>query len=147
MGLRPVIPVAQRQLYVAGEQAGDCWKCCLASILELPYEDVPHFIEVAGDEWWNATLEWMRPRGFTIARFGLWGQSEPKLIFGSRKIGYHFSSPGHWIGGVTSPRVDADGNNIGHVVVMSGSAVVFDPHPERDKGHGGFDEAFLLVAA
>lgn len=145
-----MIPVEQRQLYVAGEQAGDCWKCCLASILELPYEDVPHFIEVAernGSSWWNETLEWLRPRGFTIVRFGLWGESQPFLLFGSRQIRYHFSAPGHWIGGVVSRRTDADSEPIGHVVVMQGSEIAWDPHPDRDQGHGGFDEAFLLVSA
>lgn len=149
--LRSVIPVEQRLLYVAGEQAGDCWKCCIASILELDYDDVPHFAQDAehgdSESWWNATQEWLRPRGLVLARFGLWGDERPFLMFGSDRLRWHWSVPGHWLAGVTSRRTRPNGEHIGHVVVMNGSEVAWDPHPLRDEGHLGFEEAFLLVAA
>ena len=146
-----MIPVEQRKLYVAGEQTGDCWKCCLASILELDYDDVPHFVEQEergeADSWWNATQQWLRPRGFVLAQFGLWGDEHPFLMFGSEQIRFHFTAPGHWLAGVTSPRTTPEGEHISHVVVMSGSEVAWDPHPLREQGHLGFTQAFLLVAA
>lgn len=144
-----MIPVEQRKLYVPGEQTGDCWKCCIASILELPYEDVPHFVEEAERDfssYWNATQEWLRARGFVLATFWLRGLDKPLLNIHDREdIDYHFSAPGHWIGAVVSPRKTPEGENISHVVVMNGSEIAFDPHPARDDGHLGFTEAFLLV--
>jgi hypothetical protein len=154
-----VIPVEQRQLFVPDESTGDCWKCCIASVLELPYEDVPHFAEMeeAGtvQSYWNTTQEFLRPRGFLLAHFGLWGDERPYLTWGGQKpavapdgrdIHYAFSVPGHWIAGVVSPRTDENGENIGHVVVMNGSEITWDPHPHRDEGHLGFTDAYLLVA-
>lgn len=145
-----MIPIEQRQLYIAEKQSGDCWKCCLASILELSYEDVPHFVEEGEREytsWWNATQAWLREQGYVIATFCLRGKDRPLLSINDREdIDYHFSAPGHWMAGVTSPRMTPEGENISHVVVMNGSSVVWDPHPLRDQGHLGFTEAFLLVA-
>lgn len=144
-----MIPVEQRQLYAVGQAPGDCWKCCIASILELDYDDVPHFVQLEDDgdvdSWWNATQAFLRLRGCVLARFGLWGGEAPMLLFGSKQIRYHFSAPGHWIAGVVSPRMTPEGENLSHAVVMSGSQVAWDPHPYRDEGHLGFTEAYLLV--
>lgn len=82
-----MIPVMQRIVASGwnspGEVPGDCVKCCVASILELPYEDVPHF--VAGEvinpnvcedgtphpdgplkmDWYSGLRYWMKQRGYT----------------------------------------------------------------------------------
>jgi hypothetical protein len=147
-----MIAVPQRQLFdEESGQAGDCWKCCIASILELDYDEVPHFVQLEQDgqveSYWNATIDWLRRRRLAVARFGLWGTEKPFLLFGSQKIAYHFNAPGHWIASVTSLRIDREGNNIEHVVVMNGSSVIWDPHPLREQGHLGFREAHLLVHA
>lgn len=41
-----MIPVQQRIIGsgTSSKPPGDCVKCCVASILELPYEAVPHFV-------------------------------------------------------------------------------------------------------
>jgi hypothetical protein len=86
-----VIPVVQR-ICASGwgvgadgvrQVPGDCVKACIASILELPYEDVPHF--VAGEvinpnlavdgtphpngpfvmDWYSGLRHWMAQRGYT----------------------------------------------------------------------------------
>lgn len=149
-----MIEVEQRQLYNPDpelKQRGDCWKCCIASILELDYDDVPHFVQLEEDgeipSFWNATQTFLRDRGLVLAYFGLWGAEQPYLMFGNEKIKYHFTAPGHWIAGVVSPRVDADGANISHAVVMCGGDVAWDPHPRRDQGHLGYTDAYLLVKA
>lgn len=145
-----MIPVEQRQPYAPNQAVGDCWKCCIASILELDYDDVPHFTQLeeegTTDSWWNLTQGFLRLRGCVLARFGLWGAETPMLIFGSKKIRYHFSVPGHWIASVVSPRMTPEGENLSHAVVMNGSTIAWDPHPSRDEGHLGFTEAYLLVA-
>jgi hypothetical protein len=79
-------PVPQRIVASGydGGLPGDCVKCCVASILELPYEDVPHF--VAGEvinpnlcedgtphpdgpfkmDWYGGLRLWMKERGYTV---------------------------------------------------------------------------------
>src|SRR5438270_13938396 len=116
-------PIEQREPYDAEQGlTGDCWKCCLASILELPYEAVPHFVQLQEDgeieSYWNASLAFLRERGLTLTRFGLWGKENPYLLHGSKRIRYFFSAPGHWIASVHSPRYDGE-----HVVVMRGSSI------------------------
>lgn len=66
-----MIPVPQR-IFASGGDAlpGDCVKCCIASILELRYEDVPHFVagEVLGDD--GAPLRWLEGVNAWLARRG-----------------------------------------------------------------------------
>lgn len=82
-----MIPVQQRIVasgMAEGAVPGDCVKCCIASILDLPYEDVPHF--VAGEvvnpnlcedgtphpdgpfkmDWYSGLRYWMKQRGYTV---------------------------------------------------------------------------------
>lgn len=68
-----MIPVMQRIVASGwdGDVPGDCVKCCIASILERAYEDVPHF--VAGEvkhedgtrmDWHGGLRHWMKTQGF-----------------------------------------------------------------------------------
>lgn len=34
---------------------GDCWRACIASMLELPAEEVPHFVNDNPRDWWTDT--------------------------------------------------------------------------------------------
>lgn len=91
--------------YEAGEDVtpGDCWRACLASLLEVPRDDVPHFIdlypvpdldaardphermemaqeirlaEMHGPRWWRESVAWVQEQrpGWTIAA---WDRTEP----------------------------------------------------------------------
>ncbi len=42
---------------------GDCFRACVASILELPIADVPHFC-VAPPDWWERFGQWLMERGY-----------------------------------------------------------------------------------
>lgn len=65
--------------YEAGEDVvpGDCWRACLASLLEVPLAEVPHFIhlypaaDVQGElpDWWAASISWVEEQrpGWTLA--------------------------------------------------------------------------------
>jgi hypothetical protein len=136
-----VTPVEQRILYDPANPTvrGDCWKCCIASILDLGYDDVPHFVqewENGGDHWWDAAGTWLKPRGFGLAWLPLEGDTWPRLYRGPL-----FEHAGHWIAKVTSAR----GNS--HAVVMHGYNLAWDPHPDRGLAHQSFLGAHLLVAA
>ena len=42
---------------------GDCYKCSIASILDLEYDDVPHFIEM-GEDWLVEAQKFFREHGY-----------------------------------------------------------------------------------
>lgn len=81
--------------YEAGEDVvpGDCWRACLASLLEVPLAEVPHFIHLypleqedpegghpEGPRWWRESVAWaeqQRP-GWTLAA---WDRPEPWTPF------------------------------------------------------------------
>jgi hypothetical protein len=50
------------------EEQGDCWRASLASVLNLPVEEVPHFVEVVKhdpnpEELYRETRRWLLERG------------------------------------------------------------------------------------
>jgi hypothetical protein len=152
-----VIPVEQRDPYdEAAGRVGDCWRCCVASVLELPYEEVPNAFQMEQDgevpSGWNVMNGFLRARGWTMWRLGIWGEQgeSPRLRWGGQKIDYHptIPEPAYWIASVVSPRIiEADGERGLHTVVMQGDRVAWDPHPERELGHLGFVEAEFLLPA
>ena len=100
---------------------------CLATILELPYEDVPTARadeHVAG---WR-TMRWLGGRGL-----GLVPISSPKK----------FSWAGPWIGMVRPPQGGAR-----RAVVCYGvpSGVVWDPAPPADGSVGALEEGYAVAA-
>ncbi len=101
-------------------QYGDCQRAVLASLLDLPISEVPHFNAVAKDDpftFWAAVQAFCKVRGYAYltipARAGA-------SFYGLDEDVYHeISGP--------SPR----GNGVFHSVVGKGGQIVFDPHPSR----------------
>lgn len=114
-------PVDQEFIH-APEQGliGDCQRAVIASLLELPITEVPHFLkESDGDttNYWERLQAFCRSRGFVY------------LVIPARSGGGFFGDDGevfHEISG-PSPR----GNGITHAVVGCNGEIVFDPHPSR----------------
>lgn len=132
-----MIPVEQREFFdAASESRGDCLKCCLASLLELHYDSVPHFASM-GDMWWIEMTNWLAERGWRLHNAYWTVEPDDRATL----TGY---TEGYWLATVKSLRQRPDGSHINHMVVMHGSEVVWDPHPARADGHLGFiDGAFL----
>lgn len=82
--------LAATRAWAAGDETatpGDCWRACLASLLEVPIAEVPHFValhpdtndeltETLGPPWWRESVAWigvMRP-GWGLAA---WDVPEP----------------------------------------------------------------------
>lgn len=158
-----MIPVEQRLQFSAetGER-GDCLKCCLASMLDLDYDDVPHFAAM-GDAWMTELWNWLSERNMKLLTVwtGAPGKHmKPQVV----------PSDGYWLASVVSRRVEHDCGGCspddpgfmndgglcpfcrgwgrrkgGHLIVMKGGEVAWDPHPLREHGHGGFIEAQVLV--
>ena len=173
-----MIPVEQQVLAVFDENgdrvvAGDCMRACVASVFELPLEDVPHFAGL--DDWYGEWLRWLEARGLGIydARIRV-DEDDPTKLLGHPAGGY-------WFAAVKSPRLlvrchfchgdgqelyrwddaaygyvvldeprpcatcDASGRVPGlHLVVMEGGVLVWDPHPQREQGHLGFVSGEIL---
>lgn len=120
-------PVDQEFLHApeAG-QYGDCQRAVIASLLDLPITEVPHFLQIAkGDP----TLYWEGIQRY-LGGHGLAYLTIPAIsgggFFGRYEGVYHeISGP--------SPR----GGGAFHAVIGLDGQVVFDPHPSRAGILGG----------
>jgi hypothetical protein len=54
-----VIPVDQTN---ADLPVGNCLQACVASVFELPMDEVPHFLGEHGSEWFSALDRWLAQR-------------------------------------------------------------------------------------
>lgn len=132
-------PVDQQILHKPEEgQYGDCQRSVIASLLDLPASEVPHFCEIAKDEpvaFWTLLQGFLRSKGFVYltvpARAGA-------AFFGDDGDVFHeISGP--------SPR----GGGVYHAVVGCNGEIVFDPHPSRAGLAGDssqWDYSFLVKA-
>jgi len=98
-------------------QFGNCFSACLASLFELPLEEVPNFFTVAGPyddaAWWSAVRDWLRPRGYGIMFNDLRDPEHLKLF------------EGYFIVSGKSSR------NVDHATIWKDGVMVHDPHPEQ----------------
>ncbi len=101
-------------------QYGDCQRAVVASLLDLPIAEVPHFLQLAkGDpsDFWERIQEFVGARGFIYVTLHT---SIRPIAFGSDVDVYHgISGP--------SPR----GNGLYHAVVGKNGSIEFDPHASR----------------
>lgn len=110
---------------ITGEK-GDCFRACLASILDLPTLEVPHFF-AESDDMHGATKAWLAPRGITFL---------PMYFLNPEALQYtHFGFSGYCILGGYGPRRNERGDHREHAVVGRilpfGAEMVHDPHPDR----------------
>lgn len=174
-----MIPVEQRHMAVFDEhgdnvQRGDCLTACIASIFELPIDEVPFF--VAEDDWHGCYGRWVRDHGYQIGHVHIGvAEDDPTRLTGHPTAGIY------WIATVKSPRgktrccvcrgekvateqwpdgeyvkydepqpcACCDGTGLEpslHCVVMNGGELVWDPHPQRDMGHLGWVSGEWFIA-
>lgn len=125
-----MIPVDQTMFYDPTQppekQRGNCLQAVVASLLDLPLDEVPHFVQDdvnSGGKvhWWHSMVEFVRTHG--------WGLHSAML---DTHPGEHLMVAG------PSPR----GKGIHHVVIYKDGEMVHDPHPDRtglvsiDLAHG-----------
>ena len=101
--------------------AGDCQRAVLASLMDLPIAEVPHFAQLAAESkdssysFWAAVYDFCESRGYVY-------KPHVMLIYHLREgvdLYHQISGP--------SPR----GNGVWHAVVGLNGEVFFDPHPSR----------------
>ena len=128
----------------AAGRIGDCFRCCIASILELPAPDVPHFmIEDWGKEkdftWYPKLTSWLAARGLAYFEHTIAADFHgPRWFALLAAAGFDVF---HVMSGV-SPRAR-------HSVVARNGVMVHDPHPSRDgligPGDDGWTYGFILL--
>jgi len=100
-----------------GEGNGNCHQACLASILELELEDVPHFCRLWSDQRWLLDQNrWLKQFGMTTVCLAPAGKPSWK--------GFEQMLQGAWtiLGGHSD-------RGVMHSVVGRGITPVHDPHP------------------
>lgn len=118
-------PVFQR---IYSTTDGDCFAACIASILELPIEDVPNFVDGTDPDWWQTATCWLFARGY----LGVWLQN-PDL----KPLGYHIAG---------CDRQQTEHGEIGHNVVTKDGIPVHCPtHGDKPRIPDRIHEWFLLV--
>lgn len=104
---------------------GDCFRAAIASILDLPTEEVPHFFLEADMN--AAASKWLAARGIALLPMCF---VDPEALQRT-----HFAFRGHCVLGGYGPRKNERGDHRRHGVVAKlqvyGVEVVHDPHPEK----------------
>jgi hypothetical protein len=115
-----MIPIDQTKV---GPVEGNCWAACIASILELPIEEVPNFVVEYEGEYLKKTEEWIN--GLVKTRLWLKGHELGLVTVhcGNSPLGCIGTT--YWIGVGKSPR------GPDHAVVYHGEDLVHDPHPDK----------------
>lgn len=135
-----MIPVAQTML---GPTSGDCFRACVASVLELPIEEVPHFCSPAvmagGVGWWAFFLDWCWLRGIEVLCFWpdhgdrpRWWSIRTPSYGAPGTSGSPVPPPGYSILTGLSPRNHATGGM--HAVVCLDGVLAHDPRADDPRG-------------
>lgn len=126
---------------------GDCFKCCICSLLELEYEDVPNFIE--SERWYLDVLDFLHKYGYRIHMDKLWNPYVKYLEFPTNecfkkyeveypyylsKINPDMGIDGYFLASVYSPKFtntkEPPMSHLHAVICDIDFNIVHDPNPE-----------------
>lgn len=105
---------------------GNCLSACIASLLHLSVDDVPHF--VIHEDAWKRMQQWLYERGLYPYNFAV----DDPLDAANTPDGYYIITG-------RSPSGPCQ-----HCVVACGPVIVHDPHPKR-AGLATRDEFLVLL--
>ncbi len=118
-----MIPVKQT---IFDSISGNCFGACLASLLEIPLEDVPNFGAPGEKEYNTKNLnEFLQQHGYFHVSVGV------KCLENVPDVALTKNYPGYYIVIGHSHRGDWN-----HAVIYRGSELVFDPMPDTGYKHG-----------
>lgn len=117
-----MIPVKQKYLHIPDQQAGDCWRACLSSILECDIELFPapkH--EQDWSDYYPQVLKVLSSLGYDWIGFTIENIQEGDLLAPDTN--------GYVIAVGKSPRSTSE-RRVNHAVVWR-NGIVHDPHPDN----------------
>jgi hypothetical protein len=126
----------------AGATPGNCTQAALASLLDLPLDQVPHI--VLFHDWYKATKLWLDGRG---KKLRIYTDTENTRAYWEH-IGVECSSLDHAPSGQMMLACGASHNGPwAHIVVWKGGALVHDTHPNRKGLKGSPNEYWQITDA
>lgn len=117
---------------------GDCTRACVASIFELPAEEVPHFAELGEEEpdvtgvlpWVKRLRSWLNERGFDCLFVSI---DQPHLHWPDDAMQFHYLCSG-----ITE-------RGTAHDTVYFGGKMAHNPQP-IDRGElVGYPQAYTII--
>lgn len=120
------------------DEIGDCWRTCIACLLDRRPETVPHFVKLGG--WDNVASSNLLTRA--------WLQTEKKLDFielpitGGTGLGGVLSMLGRFNPGIHYLLGGNSKNGCGHSVVCLDDQIVWDPSLDDSGIVGPMDDNF-----
>ncbi len=115
-----MIKIRQKHLNVPGEQVGDCWRACIASILECGVGVFPDPNDFSDEPWsvyHDEVVKVLNSRGYKLDAYTVESVEQGEL------------NAEYLIAVGTSPR-STDLNALNHAVVWR-DGVAHDPHPDQ----------------
>ena len=112
-----MIPTKQRRRHNPDEGIyGDCARAAFASILEIPYDDVPDFTFVGNQ--YEEIRSWLRRLGYDVCRF---------LFLGSEPLDKIQERMADWNPNIYYLLSGRSSIGIGHIVVCLNGEIAHDP--------------------
>lgn len=101
-------------------ETDDCWRTCIASILQLPVNEVPHFYKLDKEQAVEVAKAWLHPKGFGLIAIALPGEYPLSTIL---DCAAHMTSGNFYyiISGKTK-------RGLNHAMVGHLSKIVLDPY-------------------
>lgn len=116
---------------------GTCMQAAMASLFEMFIEDVPNFIEM-GDEWWYNLRKFYKERGYSHGCYNPNG----KIDTAKKALEFDGGINGYWFASVESVNL---GKDVWHAVIIDKDLnVVHDPNP-NNYGHVYKPEDILSI--
>jgi hypothetical protein len=107
-------------------ERGDCMRCCLASLLDVPYEKVPDLagIDTDGGPWFVVYMKFLKDNGFEFV--GTYSNALGPLDFSDLRE----RCPG--VNGLYMAGGPSFRYNCTHAIIIDGTGkMIHDPHPSR----------------
>ena len=107
-----MIPVTQDIFYNDPQgRKGNCFQAAIASIVEKPLNEVPHFAAIEDDTWWEQTLKFLNDNGYDVFHCEIAELPHVKdnlvLVVGKSQRG------------------------VNHSVIYKNGSLAHDPHPSK----------------
>jgi len=103
-----------------GWPSGNCFAACVASILELPLDEVPNFM-LNHETWFEDAYRWLAARGYSLLYV-----KRDAVAAGQVDVRPLIDAGHYFILGGLSPRSEHL-----HCVIEHRNKIVHDPHPSR----------------
>lgn len=115
---------------------GDCFRACLASIMELMSDEVPHFVQAGNAKWWSDLQAWLAERGLCAMSI--------KVTPDELQFGWPNEATFCILNG-PSPRGKGMKHSVVGMIEPWNFKIVFDPHPSRAGLAGPIEDAYLFL--